>query len=83
MTIGNKSGNNIELIAQLDDLELIKELEQKIYELKKSATKQNNPIIQSQSSNLDELKKLGELLNAGIIGQDEFDKKKKQLLELN
>lgn len=83
VTIGNKSGNNIEMIAQLDDLELIKELEQKIYELKKSATKQNNPVTQVQSTNLDELKKLGELLNAGIIGQDEFDKKKKQLLELN
>jgi hypothetical protein len=83
VTIGNKSGNNIELIAQLDDLELIKELEQKIYELKKLAVKQDAPVIQAQSSNLDELKKLGELLNAGIIDQTEFDQKKKQLLELN
>lgn len=82
VTIGNKSGNNIEIIAQLDDLELIKELETKIYELKKSAVKNDAPVIQS-SSNLDELKKLSELLNAGVITQTEFEQKKKQLLELN
>lgn len=82
VTIGNKSGNNIELIAQLDDLELIKELESKIYELKKSAVKNDTPVIQP-NSNLDELKKLSELLNAGIITQTEFEQKKKQLLELN
>lgn len=82
VTIGNKSGNNIELIAQLEDLELIKQLESKIYELKKSAVKNDAP-AQQQNSNLDELKKLAELLNAGIIDQAEFDQKKKQLLELN
>lgn len=81
VTIGNKSGNNIELIAQLDDLELIKELEAKIYELKKSAIKNDAPV--QPNSNLDELKKLSELLKAGIITQTEFDQKKKQLLELN
>lgn len=79
VTIGNKSGNNIEIIAQLEDLELIKELESKVYELKKSVVKNDNPV----ASNLDELKKLGDLLNAGIIDQAEFDQKKKQLLELN
>lgn len=58
VTIGNKSGNNIELITQLDELDLIKELESKIYELKKSAVKNDAPIIQAQISNLDELKKI-------------------------
>lgn len=82
VTIGNKSGNSIELITELNELELIKELESKIYEIKKSAVKNHVPIIQS-NSNLDELKKLGDLLNAGIIDQTEFDQKKKQLLELN
>lgn len=81
VTIGSKSGNNIEIIALIEDLELIKELETKIYELKKSAVKNNAPIV--QSSNLDELKKLSELLNAGVITQIEFEQKKKQLLELN
>ena len=82
VTIGNRSGNNIEIIAQLDDLELIKELESKIYELKKSVVKNDTPVIQP-NSNLDELKKLGDLLNAGIIDKAEFEQKKKQLLELN
>jgi len=82
VTIGNKSGNNIEIVALIEDLELIKELETKIYELKKSAIKKDAPVIQS-SSNLDELKKLSELLNSGIITQTEFEQKKKQLLELN
>lgn len=81
VTIGSKSGNNIEIIAQLDDLELIKELETNINELKKSVVKNDAPIM--QSSNLDELKKLSELLNSGIITQTEFEQKKKQLLELN
>ena len=63
-------------------MELIKELETNIYELKKSAVKNDAPVIQS-SSNLDELKKLSELLSAGIINQTEFELKKKQLLELD
>ena len=81
VTIGSKSGNNIEIIALIEDLELIKELETNIYELKKSVVKNDAPIM--QSSNLDELKKLSELLNSGIITQTEFEQKKKQLLELN
>ena len=81
VTIGSKSGNNIEIIALIEDLELIKELETNIYELKKSVVKNDAPIM--QSSNLDELKKLSELLNAGVITQTEFEQKKKQLLEIN
>lgn len=44
---------------------------------------QATPIITQQpTSNLDELKKLKELLDMGIISQEEFDVKKKQLLGL-
>lgn len=82
VVIGNRSGNNIDFITELDEINLIKELESKIYELKKSTVKQGNS-AQTQNSNLDELKKLAELLNAGIIDQVEFDQKKKQWLELN
>lgn len=39
-----------------------------------------NTIIQTSSA--DELKKFKELLDSGIITQEEFDKKKKQLLNL-
>ena len=42
-----------------------------------------NPVNQvNQNNNLDDLKKLKELLDAGIISQEEFDAKKKQLLGL-
>ena len=45
--------------------------------------KQSTPIVAEQpTSNLDELKKLKELLDMGIISQEEFDVKKKQLLGL-
>lgn len=45
--------------------------------------KQSTPIVAEQpTNNLDELKKLKELLDMGIISQEEFDAKKKQLLEL-
>ena len=45
--------------------------------------KQNHsqPII-NQSSNLDEIKKLKELLDMEAISQEEFDKKKSELLNL-
>lgn len=42
---------------------------------------QEKPVI-SSASNADELKKYKELLDSGIITQEEFDKKKKQLLGL-
>ena len=43
----------------------------------------NKPqIIQNNSSNLDEVKKLKELLDMNAITQEEFDKKKKELLGL-
>lgn len=42
----------------------------------------NQPIIQNSSSNLDELEKLANLKEKGIISQEEFDKKKAQLLNL-
>ena len=35
-----------------------------------------------QASSLDEIKKLKELLDSGLISQDEFDAKKKQILGL-
>lgn len=47
------------------------------------AEKNNAPIISvAATSNADELKKFKELLDAGIINQEEFDAKKKQLLGL-
>ena len=44
--------------------------------------KNNSSNTVTQTNNLDELKKLKELLDAGIITQEEFDAKKKQILGL-
>jgi predicted Zn-dependent peptidase len=46
--------------------------------------KGTNTIIKQEvpQSNADELKKFKELLDSGIITQEEFDEKKKQLLGL-
>ena len=48
----------------------------------KSISAQNNTIQQPVSSSADELKKFKELLDMGVISQEEFDAKKKQLLGL-
>lgn len=40
------------------------------------------PEIDTESNNMEKLKKYKELLDAGIITQEEFDAKKKQLLDL-
>ena len=48
----------------------------------KSISAQNNAVPQSANSPADELKKFKELLDMGVISQEEFDEKKKQLLNL-
>lgn len=55
--------------------ELCKLIYSKISEIRK-----NNSINLSQSDNLDQIKKLKELLDMAAITQDEFDIKKKELL---
>ena len=49
---------------------------------KKQVTADRPVIKQEAQSNADELKKYKELLDSGIISQEEFDAKKKQLLGL-
>ena len=82
--IGNNSGNNIEFYATLDDLKLINELESKVYEIKKNSEDGLNSADKIVSINkenyLVELEKLNELLQSGIINQEDFDLKKKQIL---
>jgi hypothetical protein len=87
VTIGNKSGNNINFYTTLDE-------ESKILEIKKGieAIKENIKVLaESQKTNtteltpangLEDLRKLDSLLKDGIITQDEFDTKKKLILGL-
>lgn len=78
--IGNKSGNNIEFYVNLSDLELIKELENEVYKIKSKYDEGLKTDNNVGVSNLDELKKLGDLLRDGILSQVEFDIKKNELL---
>ena len=80
VVVGNKSGNNIEFYARIEDIAMIQELEGVVYKIKneyKPNIKNNN--IPNEGY-LDELKKLGELFREGILTHDEFNNKKQKLL---
>jgi len=83
--VGNKQGNNISFFALDNELERIKQVSKMIDELKVHLSQLEEqkvtPVIQQSSSYLDELKKLGELLNTKVITQSEFDIKKAELLK--
>ena len=49
---------------------------------KRQSTPSNMTVVKQDISNADELKKYKDLLDSGIITQEEFDAKKKQLLGL-
>ena len=86
-SMNNKSDNffnenSFTFDANLDGImeEVQKFVKQKVDEAKKQ---KNAPIMVAASvSNADELKKYKELLDMGVISQEEFDAKKKQLLGL-
>ena len=62
------------------EMEIVSQfVKNKIDEAKKQ---KNAPIVTSAVSSADELKKFKDLLDSGIITQEEFDAKKKQLLGL-
>nr|MBQ8253028.1 SHOCT domain-containing protein [Lachnospiraceae bacterium] len=63
------------------DVNVIKDVLDKV--VKECASKNNTAnVVQAAFSSADELKKFKELLDLGIITQEEFDAKKKQLLGL-
>lgn len=82
VSIGNKSGNNIDFLTLIDEQNVIEELKKKLEELKLfiSNKQEQNNNNQIATSNLDELKKLGDLYKNKIITEDEFEKKKMELL---
>ncbi len=59
--------------------EVAEYVKKRVDEFKRSSGK---PVIQQTASSADELKKFKELLDSGVITQEEFDAKKKQLLGL-
>jgi hypothetical protein len=87
VTIGNKSGNNIDFLALINEKNKIVETQKLIAQVKSLATNKNitSSFIDSNevkpSTNLDELKKLGELYKNGILTEEEFNSKKLELLK--
>ena len=72
ISMGNfEKGTISEAVARMDDIV-------STYRNSGNATQ----IIQQSMSAADELKKFKELLDCGVISQEEFDAKKKQLLGL-
>ena len=93
VTIGNKSGNNIEFYALLTERNKLLNLDKEIKELKKSISNFNalsETLKQTHSNNLsrnnipksdlDNLQQLGELYKNGILTEEEFKLKKNQIL---
>lgn len=77
---GRTSENTVVFASNKDDAK-VKQIKEYIESIIYSQKAGNQTIIQ-QTSNADELKKCKELLDMGIITQEEFDAKKKQLLDL-
>lgn len=73
--IGNKGGEDVKFVANLDELDKIKSLEKEINDVKTRISNNAN-----STNNLDELKKLGELKQMGVITEEEFNIKKSKLL---
>jgi hypothetical protein len=80
--IASKTSNNIQFYVSLDELSKLKEVEKYLSDLKKRLIDKNlNKVEKIETLNYHEdLKKLGELLNSGLITQVEFNLKKKQIL---
>ena len=78
------SSGKISFLAIKNRNDIHKVMSELLIERQSKAPAQAQPTIikEASQSNLDELKKLKDLLDAGIISQEEFDAKKKQLLGL-
>ena len=72
-----KDENTVMFAKKYNDL--VEKIKTKVEELR-SATRANGGI--NQLSSVDEIRKFKELLNEGIITQDQFEQKKKELLGL-
>ena len=78
---GNNNENSFVIVKGVTDTDECQKAYEFIKEKIAECKKQKNTSV-SQHSPADELKKFKELLDCGAITQEEFDKKKKQLLDL-
>ena len=70
------------IMFDLENNNLIEEIVEYIETRKRELSNSQTPQVIQEISVADELKKFKELLDMGIITQEEFDAKKKQLLGL-
>ena len=76
------SSGAIKFVFIKNNYEIHKAISNLLIQRQDNAASKNVIIQESNNSNADELKKFKELLDQGIISQEEFDAKKKQLLGL-
>ncbi len=80
IAIGTSSGN-IKFLFVDNQGEIYQVLSNLLIQ-RQAEEKQSHTVVNAAPSNADELKKYKELLDAGVITQEEYDAKKKQLLGL-
>lgn len=81
IAVGTSSGR-ISFFAMDKRDEIHSVLSELIITRQNSLNNNNEPKVQNTLSGAEEIKKYKELLDSGIITQEEFDEKKKQLLSL-
>ncbi len=82
-SMGARQSENTVIAKKGSDDEIFKKVKEFVEQAKKNAIQnQGATIIQQAASPAEELKKFKELLDAGIITQEEFEAKKKQILGL-
>lgn len=76
------SSGKISLLAIKNADEIYEVVSNLLIERQKEKAKETTPVTITQSDEADQLKKYKDLLDSGVIAQEEFDAKKKQLLGL-
>jgi hypothetical protein len=82
VTIGNKSGNNLDFLVYPEEHTKVVQLEKTVEELRKYKNEIHQSANSKATSSLDELEKLASLRDKGVITEGEFNLKKKSLLGL-
>ena len=81
ISVGTSSGR-ISFVLIMNNRDIHNSINDLLINRQKKNSEPTSPSVASSTSNADELKKFKELLDSGIITQEEFDAKKKQLLGL-
>ena len=81
-SVDARQSENTVIVKKKSDDEILKQIKTFVEEAKEKASANQGQTIIQQTSSADELKKFKELLDMGIISQEEFDTKKKELLGL-